>query len=146
MGTSQRGIDLIKEFEGLKLNAYLCSANVPTIGYGNTYYPNGIKVKLGDTISQEQAEILLLDILKKFEDIVNRKLKVKVNQNQFDALVSHTYNTGGSNTLFRLINNGANDTEVRTWIETRYITANGVKLNGLVRRRKAESDLYFRTD
>ena len=146
MGTSQRGIDLIKEFEGLKLNAYLCSANVPTIGYGNTYYPNGIKVKLGDTISQEQAEILLLDILKKFEDIVNRKLKVKVNQNQFDALVSHTYNTGGSNTLFRLINNGANDTEVRTWIETRYITANGVKLKGLVRRRKAESDLYFRTD
>jgi len=146
MGTSQRGIDLIKEFEGLKLNAYLCSANVPTIGYGNTYYLNGTKVKLGDTISQEQAEILLLDILKKFEGIVNRKLKVKVNQNQFDALVSHTYNTGGSNTLFRLINNGANDTEVRTWIETRYITANGVKLNGLVRRRKAESDLYFRTD
>ena len=146
MRTSQRGIDLIKQFEGLKLNAYLCSANVPTIGYGNTYYPNGTKVKLGDTISQEQAEILLLDILKKFEAIVNRKLKVKVNQNQFDALVSHTYNTGGSNTLFRLINNGANDTEVRTWIETRYIAANGVKLKGLVRRRKAESDLYFRTD
>jgi lysozyme len=143
MTTSQRGIALIKQFEGLKLNAYLCSANVPTIGYGNTYYPNGIKVKLGDKISQEQAEELLKDILKKFEAIVNRKLKVKVSQNQFDALVSHTYNTGGSDTLFRLINNGANDTEVRTWIETRYITANGVKLKGLIRRRKAESDLYF---
>ena len=146
MTTSQRGIALIKQFEGLKLNAYLCSANVPTIGYGNTYYPNGVKVKLGDKISQEQAEELLKDILKKFEAIVNRKLKVKVSQNQFDALVSHTYNTGGSDTLFRLINNGANDTEVRTWIESRYITANGVKLNGLVRRRKAESDLFFRTD
>jgi lysozyme len=143
MTTSQRGIALIKQFEGLKLNAYLCSANVPTIGYGNTYYPNGIKVKLGDKISQEQAEELLKDILKKFEAIVNRKLKVKVSQNQFDALVSHTYNTGGSDTLFRLINNGADDTEVRTWIESRYITANGVKLKGLIRRRKAESDLYF---
>ena len=143
MTTSQRGISLIKQFEGLKLNAYLCSANVPTIGYGNTYYSNGVKVKLGDKISQEQAEELLKDILKKFEAIVNRKLKVKVSQNQFDALVSHTYNTGGSDTLFRLINNGADDTEVRTWIETRYITANGVKLKGLIRRRKAESDLYF---
>ena len=146
MKTSYIGVSLIKQFEGLKLNAYLCSANVPTIGYGNTYYLNGTKVKLGDKISQEQAEELLKDILKKFEAIVNRKLKVKVSQNQFDALVSHTYNTGGSDTLFRLINNGANDNDIRSWIESRYITANGVKLNGLVRRRKAESDLFFRTD
>ena len=146
MTTSQRGISLIKQFEGLKLNAYLCSANVPTIGYGNTYYLNGTKVKLGDKISQEQAEELLKDILKKFEAIVNRKLTVKVSQNQFDALVSHTYNTGGSDTLFRLINNGANDTDVRTWIESRYITANGVKLKGLIRRRKAESELFFQAD
>lgn len=146
MRTSIKGINLIKEFEGLKLSAYLCSANVPTIGYGNTYYPNGVKVKLGDKISQEQAEELLNDILKKFEAIVNRKLKVKVNQNQFDALVSHTYNTGGSNTLFRLINNGANDADIRSWIETRYITGNGVKLKGLVRRRKSEADLFFQTD
>ena len=143
MKTSTNGIDFIKQFEGLKLNAYLCSANVPTIGYGNTYYPNGTKVKLGDKITQNQADELLIDILKKFEAIVNRKLKVKVNQNQFNALVSHTYNTGGSDTLFRLINNGANDTEVRTWFESRYITANGVKLKGLIRRRKAEANLYF---
>jgi lysozyme len=146
MKTSQVGVDLIKRFEGLKLNAYLCSANVPTIGYGNTYYPNGTKVKLGDTITQEQAVELLADILKKFEAIVNRKLKVKVSQNQFDALVSHTYNTGGSNTLFRLINSNAPSQDIKDWIETRYIAANGVKLNGLIRRRKAESDLYFQTD
>ena len=114
MKTSYIGVSLIKQFEGLKLNAYLCSANVPTIGYGNTYYLNGTKVKLGDKISQEQAEELLKDILKKFEAIVNRKLKVKVSQNQFDALVSHTYNTGGSDTLFRLINNGANDNDIRS--------------------------------
>jgi len=56
MKTSYIGVSLIKRFEGLKLNAYLCSANVPTIGYGNTYYPNGVKVKLGDKISQEKAE------------------------------------------------------------------------------------------
>lgn len=146
METSIKGISLIKRFEGLKLNAYLCSANVPTIGYGNTYYPNGTKVKLGDKITQLQADELLKDILKKFEAIVNRKLKVKVNQNQFDALVSHTYNTGGSNTLFKLINNGANDADIRNWFETRYITANGIKLKGLVRRRKAEADLFFQTD
>ena len=146
METSEKGIALIKRFEGLKLNAYLCSAGVPTIGYGNTYYPNGTKVKLGDTISKEQADELLIDILKKFEGIVNRKLKVKVTQNQFDALVSHTYNTGGSGTLFRLINTGADKQTIKEWIETRYITANGVKLNGLVRRRKAESDLFFQTD
>lgn len=143
METSKTGIALIKRFEGLKLNAYLCSAGVPTIGYGNTYYPNGIKVKLGDTITQEKADELLKDILKKFEGIVNRKLKVKVSQNQFDALVSHTYNTGGSNTLFRLINTNSDKQTIKDWIETRYITANGVKLNGLVRRRKAESDLFF---
>jgi len=143
METSEKGIALIKRFEGLKLNAYLCSAGVPTIGYGNTYYPNGTKVKLGDTISKEQADELLKDILKKFEAIVKRKLKVKVSQNQFDALVSHTYNTGGSDTLFRLINTGADKQTIKDWIETRYITANGVKLNGLVRRRKAESDLFF---
>ena len=143
MKTSTNGINFIKQFEGLRLSAYLCSANVPTIGYGNTYYPNETKVKLGDKITQTQADELLIDILKKFEAIVNRKLKVKVNQNQFDALVSHTYNTGGSDTLFRLINNGANDTEVRTWFESRYITANGVKLKGLIRRRKAEANLYF---
>ena len=146
MRTSIKGINLIKEFEGLKLSAYLCSANVPTIGYGNTYYPNGVKVKLGDKITQSQAEELLIDILKKFEAIVNRKLKVKVSQNQFDALVSHTYNTGGSDTLFRLINNGANDNDIRSWIETRYITGNGVKLKGLIRRRKSESELFFQTD
>jgi len=146
METSEKGIALIKRFEGLKLNAYLCSAGVPTIGYGNTYYPNGTKVKLGDTISKEQADELLIDILKKFEGIVNRKLKVKVTQNQFDALVSHTYNTGGSDTLFRLINTGSDKQTIKDWIETRYITANGVKLNGLVRRRKAESDLFFQTD
>jgi lysozyme len=146
MKTSQVGVSLIKRFEGLKLSAYLCSANVPTIGYGNTYYFNGTKVKLGDTITQEQADELLIDILKKFEAIVKRKLKVKVSQNQFDALVSHTYNTGGSNTLFRLINNNAPSQDIKDWIETRYITANGVKLNGLVRRRKAESDLYFQTN
>jgi lysozyme len=144
MKTSSVGVELIKRFEGLKLKAYLCSAGVPTIGYGNTFYPNGKKVQLGDTITQNQADELLIDILKKFEAIVNRKLKVKVNQNQFDALVSHTFNTGGSNKLFNLINNKASDKDIRTWFETRYTTANGVKLNGLVRRRKAEADLFFK--
>ena len=166
METSQVGIQLIKEFESLHdgdltqigLQPKMCPAGIWTEGWGNAI----IEPKTGKFLKGEEnkerayqlaiaktekiADAQLAQNLKKFEAIVNRKLKVKVSQNQFDALVSHTYNTGGSNTLFRLINSNAPSQDIKDWIETRYITANGVKLNGLVRRRKAESDLYFQTD
>src|SRR5690242_15648284 len=104
MRTSRNGIDLIKKYEGCKLKAYLCPANIPTIGFGNTFYEDGRKVKLGDTINQETADELLFNLVPKFEKIVNSKVKVLINQNQFDALVSHTWNTGGSDMLFNMIN------------------------------------------
>lgn len=144
MRTSINGINLIKKFEGCKLKAYLCPAGIPTIGYGNTFYEDGRKVKLGDSIRQDMADELLRNLLPKFEKIVLSKIHVTINQNQFDALVSHTYNTGGSNTLFDLINAKATDEKIKFWFENKYIMGGGVRLPGLVARRKAECELYFK--
>lgn len=144
MITSQIGIDLIKHFEGFISKPYLCPAGVATIGYGSTKYVDGKKVKLNDkAINENEATLLLKNTLTIYENIVNKKVKVQLKQSQFDALVSHTYNTGGSNTLFNLINNEANYVSIKKWFETKYISANGVKLKGLIERRKAEAKLYF---
>jgi len=98
-------------------------------------------VKMGDVITQQQADELLRLILPKYEAIVSKKVKVTLTQNQYNALVSHTFNTGGSDTLFKLINEGK---DVREWWTTRYIQADGVVQKGLIRRRKAEYDLYIK--
>ncbi|WP_374459170.1 lysozyme [Chryseobacterium taeanense] len=144
MKTSQKGIHLILSFEGFSSKPYLDSAGIPTIGYGNTYYPGGKKVTMKDpAISRERGAELFSSVLPTYEKIVNSKIKVALTQNQFDALVSHTYNTGGSDTLFSLINKKANSETIRDWFTSRYITAGGKVLNGLVRRRKAEADLFF---
>ncbi|MFY7816443.1 lysozyme [Chryseobacterium taeanense] len=144
MKTSQKGIHLILSFEGFSSKPYLDSAGIPTIGYGNTYYPGGKKVTMKDpAISRERGAELFSSVLPTYEKIVNSKMKVALTQNQFDALVSHTYNTGGSDTLFSLINKKANSETIRDWFTSRYITAGGKVLNGLVRRRKAEADLFF---
>ena len=143
MTTGQKGIALIKKWESCKLTSYQCSAGKWTIGFGNTFYENGSKVKEGDKITQARAEELFKNLLPKFESIVNKKIKLSLNQNQFDALVSHTWNTGGSDTLFDLVNRKAKDSYIRDWFETKYITANGKVLKGLVSRRKEEANLYF---
>ncbi len=144
MKTSKIGIDLIKHFEGFKSKPYLCPAKIPTIGYGSTFYKNGKKVTLKDKpINEEEAEDLLKLILKSFELIVLKKIKVPLSQNKFDALVSHTYNTGGSDTLFKLINQNAPDDQIKKWFTTKYITGGGKRLQGLVNRRNAEANLYF---
>lgn len=144
MKTSKKGMDFICSFEGLKLKPYLCSAGKATIGYGNTYYENGNSVKLTDPqITESRAKELFSLILPKYERIVIGKIKVPLTQNQFDALVSHTYNTGGSTTLFDLVNQNAPDAVIRNWFETKYIIGGGKVLKGLVRRRKAEADLFF---
>jgi lysozyme len=142
MKISEEGKDLIKLFEGVRLKAYKCSAGVPTIGFGNTYYPNGDKVKMGDTITLEQAEELFDNLIVRYERIVNSKLKVDVKQNEYDALVSHTYNTGGSTTLFRLVNAKADKDKIKNWFLTKYITANGKVLKGLKNRRLKEWELF----
>ncbi|BAP30155.1 lysozyme [Chryseobacterium sp. StRB126] len=144
MKTSQKGIDLILSFEGFSAKPYLDSAGIPTIGYGNTYYPGGKKVTMKDTtITKEKGAELFALVLPTYEKVVSSKVKVALTQNQFDALVSHAYNTGGSDGLFSLINKKAEEDEIRKWFTTKYITAGVKVLNGLIRRRKAEADLFF---
>jgi lysozyme len=99
--------------------------------------------KLATVNTEEEADAAFLEDIKTYELIVSKKIRVPLNDNQYGALVSYTYNTGGSSTLFRLINVGAADSSIRKWMESKYITAGGNRLLGLVRRRKAEADLYF---
>ncbi|SIT20259.1 lysozyme [Chryseobacterium gambrini] len=144
MKTSPKGIQLILSFEGFSAKPYLDSAGIPTIGYGNTYYPGGKKVTMKDLpITKEKGAELFASVLPTYEKIVLGKIKIQLTQNQFDALVSHTYNTGGSDTLFSLINKKSDAESIRNWFTTKYTTAGGKVLAGLVRRRNAEADLFF---
>ena len=145
MITSQKGIDLIKHYEGLRLKAYVCSAGVLTIGYGTTIYPNGNFVKLTDTCTKEQAETYLKNDLKRFESAVNRLVGLPINQNQFDALVCFTYNVGVGNlqssTLLKMIN--LNKFEEASLQFERWNKAGGKELKGLTLRRLAEKKLFL---
>jgi len=145
MKVSERGINLIKKHEGCKLTSYLCPSKIPTIGFGNTYYLNGTKVELGQTITQDQADKLLLSTLSKFEKDVWSVIKQSVNQRMFDALVSFTYNVGFGNlkssTLLKKVNKNMNDPSIRDeflkWNKSR-----GRALKGLTNRRMDEWLLY----
>ena len=140
MRTSQRGINLIKSFESLRLEAYRCPAGIYTIGYGHT-----AGVRRGDVIDEQRAEYLLAEDLKKFEDVVNRECH-GINQYQFDALVSFTFNVGTGNfqksTLLKCVKANPQNVNIR-YEFSRWNKANGTVLAGLIRRRKAEADLYF---
>ena len=145
--TGRKGIDLIKKFEGFRSKPYLDAVGIPTIGYGATHYGNGVKVKMTDKpITEEQGVELLKRMLKEYDNYVNRLLKVQVNQNQFDALVSFTYNLGGGalsqSTLLKRVNVNPNDPDIRNQF-MRWTKAGGRELSGLVRRRKEEANLYF---
>jgi len=142
MQISEKGIVLIKQFEGLRLQSYLCSGNVWTIGWGATKI-YGAKVIEGDIIDINDAEQLLKYDLRKFEDLVNSIIKTRITQNQFDALVSHSYNTGGSDTLFDLINKRETNEMIREWFVNRYITVQGTVIKGLITRRVKEANLFF---
>ena len=146
MKVNKQGIQLVKSFEGCFLNAYLCPAKVWTIGYGNTKYQNGTAVKQGDKITQEQAETLLSDILAEFSKDVSKLIKVELNDNQFSALVSFAFNLGvgalSKSTLLKKVNANPNDKTIEQEF-MKWVSAGGKRLNGLVRRRTAESKLYF---
>jgi lysozyme len=147
MKSSDNGIRLIQEFEGLRLTSYLCSAGVATIGYGATFYQDGSKVKLGQTITNTQANQLLKDHLKEFEGAVIGLInKTKVNQNQFDALVSFCFNLGAANLaksqLLRFVKANPNDPKIAAEF-AKWNRAGGEVSRGLVRRRKKEAELYF---
>lgn len=146
MKTSEQGINLIKEFEGLYLNAYRCPAGIPTIGWGCT---EGIR--MGMTITREQAELMLRQELAKFENAVNRLVKVELSQSEFDALVSFAYNLGegalAQSTLLKKLNFGdkvgaAN--EFPRWnkaVNSR--TGEKQVLPGLTRRREVERKMFL---
>lgn len=144
MVTGTKGLELIKLWEGLRLKAYLCTAGYWTIGYGSIKYSNtNTPVKKGDIITKEQAEAELKVDLQSFEKIMDAAITIDLTQNQFDALVSFWFNTGGSNTLAKLINSKADKKDIYRWWTTHYITSNGKPTPGLVSRRKAEADLFF---
>ena len=146
--TSKNGIAFIKKYEGFKSKPYLCPANVPTIGYGATYYPNGQKVKLADpAIDEKHASLLLEAMLNPYEKAVDSYCRDDINQNQFDALVSFAYNLGNSalksSTLLKKVNVNPNDKTIRNeFLKWRF--AGGKRLPGLVNRRTEESNLYFK--
>jgi lysozyme len=139
MKTSSNGIDLIKHYEGCETEAYLCPANVWTIGYGH------IKgVQEGDVITEQQAHDMLVEELNEYEEYVNTKVMVDLNQDQFDALVSWVYNLGSGNftssTLLKVLNSGdyaGVPEQILRWNK-----ANGQVLEGLSRRRESEAELF----
>ena len=139
MKISSNGIDLIKHYEGCETEAYLCPANVWTIGYGH------IKgVKEGDVITEQQAHDMLVEELEEYEGYVNTKVTVDLNQDQFDALVSWVYNLGSGNftgsTLLKVLNSGdyaGVPEQILRWNK-----ANGQVLEGLSRRRESEAELF----
>lgn len=143
---SEQALGFIAEHEGLRLKAYLCPASVVTIGYGTTRYPNGSKVKLGNEITKDDAYKLLKHDVAKFELAVDAMTTDKVNQHQFDALVSFAYNLGSEalrkSTLLRLVNANPNDQRIRKEFQ-KWIFADGKKLGGLIKRRQDEANLYF---
>lgn len=155
----QSTIDLIKKYEGCKLNAYQDSAGIWTIGYGTILYPNGFKVKQGDSITSHEADLYLSqNIDDKFEEIKSYVI-ASLNQNQWDAILSLVYNIGTNafkqSTLLKRINSGIGDirsaflmwNKIKKKVKdpvTGKLETKLVPLDGLTNRRTAEADLYFK--
>lgn len=144
---SVKGINLIKKYEGLSLKPYKCPAGLATIGYGATYYPNGIKVKLTDkSISEYEASTMLTNMVRHYEIAVDSYTRDDLNQSQFDALVSFAYNCGlgnlKSSTLLKKVNANPNDTSIRQEF-LKWNKGGGKVLAGLTKRRIEEANLYY---
>lgn len=146
MTVSDKGIELIKKFEGLSLKPYLCPARIPTIGYGNTFYEDGTKVTMSDKlITAERATAMLKVVVSQFAVGVAKLITFKgVSQHQFDALVSFAYNVGlgnlKSSTLLKRVNK--NEIELASMEFKKWDKAGGKVLAGLTKRREAEAMLF----
>lgn len=141
MKISQKGLDILKEFEGLRLEAYKCSANVPTIGYGWTQ-----GVKMGDVWTREHAEHMLLEGVKPYEKAVQEAIgDAKTSQNQYDAMVSLCYNIGPANfkksSVARLHKEGKYNQAAAAFMM--WVKAGGKIIGGLIKRRNKEKALYL---
>lgn len=143
MRVSQKGIDLIKSFEGLELTSYQCEAGVWTVGYGSTGPDIGPRMH----VTEARAEQLLIKDIERFEKAVTESLLVAVNQNEFDALVSFTFNVGATafrnSTLRKLLNDGAERHVVAAEF-LRWVKVGGGKVSeGLKNRRQREIELFL---
>jgi lysozyme len=149
MNISKTGIQLLKDFEGLRLNAYKCSAGVPTIGYGSCFYPDKSNVQMGDVLrDKNEAEVLLINTLEDYDIYVSKYTKsVKLTQHQFDALVCFAFNVGLGNlsksTLLKKVLSNPNDPTIPSEF-AKWNRGGGVVLQGLVKRRRKEGELYFK--
>lgn len=153
---SLRAFLLIRQFEGCKLKPYKCPADIPTIGWGSTRYPNGVRVSMKDpAITQSKADEMLLWDLHAFEtDVTTLTKSVKLSQNQFDALVEFAYNCGsdididtipeglGDSTLLKKVLANPNDHTIADEF-AKWNKGGGKVLPGLVKRRAADVKLYF---
>jgi lysozyme len=148
MKVNAEGYALIKRFEGCRLKAYKCPANVWTIGFGNTFYENGDKVKEGDVITQQRADELAKFIIDQFAVSITPFILKPLNDNQFSACVSLAYNigTGGfkRSSVFKKLNINPQDPTIADSFKL-WNKGGGKVLNGLVTRREAEIQLYFKS-
>lgn len=142
---SEKGYALIRELEGFKANAYLDTGGVWTIGFGTIKYPNGTRVRKGDTCTRGQAEIWLKNDSAWVDACLDRFIKVKVSQNQFDALASFVYNIGETafvkSTMLTLINQNNMVSAANQF--DRWVFDNGKRIQGLVNRRGKEKVLFL---
>jgi len=140
MKISNTGIDFIKRWEGLRLTAYRCPAQVWTIGYGHTK-----TARRGMTITEKEAERLLRQDVEVYEYSVRKLVQVELNQNQYDALVSFCFNVGrgafAQSTLLRVLNEGNYQRTAREF--HKWVHAGRKVLPGLVARREAESEMFL---
>lgn len=164
MKISEVGLQLIKHYESIHdgdlsrigLQPKQCPSGIWTVGYGHAVVNENKAFLRGEagyrkliqlypqweTMTIEEAEALLTKDIVIFEKQVNDSLKVNVSQNQFDALGSHTFNTGGSDNLFSLINHLSPFQMILDWFTNHYITSNGIPLKGLKYRRQSEAVLF----
>lgn len=133
------GFDLIKKWEGLRLEAYLCTAGVPTIGYGHTK-----GVKIGDVCTEDQANQWLLDDMLEASEAIDRLVRVPLNNNQYGALTSFVFNLGWGNlqtsTLLKMLNEGKYMEASNQFL--RWNKVKGVTSTGLSNRRAEEMKLF----
>jgi lysozyme len=150
---NREGLELIKSFEGFYQNAYLCSAGVPTIGYGTTIYPDGTKVSLGQVCTKAKAEIWLeIDISRKQNKVAPclRAIGAELTSNQYSALISLVYNVGEgvvtntARSMYKAIRSGDYALMADTFLL--YNKAGGKPLAGLIRRREAERALFLKNE
>jgi lysozyme len=150
------GTIFLQQREGLSLAPYLCSAKVPTIGFGNTFYPDGTKVTMKDKpITKEYASQIFKVIVTRFEKEVAQLVTSQISQNKFNALVSIAYNVGtdidvdtiveglGDSTLLKKVNANPNDKTIANEF-AKWNKSGGKVINGLISRRQLETELYFR--